>query len=125
MAGEYTGEVVLRGVDTFLRESLGHNEAPDPGVVRAVDDAKRRAAELLAAPVPGRPPAFCTGCPERPVFSALKIVEREVGEMHVSADIGCHTFATLPPFHVGNTVLGYGLGLASSAAITPHMASAP
>ena len=121
MAGEYTGEVVLRGVDAFLRESLGHNEAPDPGVVGAVDDAKRRAAELLAAPVPGRPPGFCTGCPERPVFSALKIVEREVGKMHVSADIGCHTFATLPPFHVGNTVLGYGLGLASAAAITPHM----
>ena len=41
--------------------------------------------------------------------------------MHVSADIGCHTFATLPPFNVGNTVLGYGLGLASSAAIRPHM----
>ena len=121
MAGEYTGEVVLRGVDAFLRDSLGHNEAPDPGVVGAVDDAKRRAAELLAAPVPGRPPGFCTGCPERPVFSALKIVEREVGKMHVSADIGCHTFATLPPFHVGNTVLGYGLGLASAAAITPHM----
>ena len=121
LAGEYTGEVVLRGVDAFLRESLGHNEAPDPGVVGAVDDAKRRAAALLAAPVPGRPPGFCTGCPERPVFSALKIVEREVGAMHVSADIGCHTFATLPPFHVGNTVLGYGLGLASAAAITPHM----
>ena len=121
MAGEYTGEVVLRGVDAFLRESLGHNEAPDPGVVGSVDEAKRRAAEILAAPVPGRPPGFCTGCPERPVFSALKIVQREVGEMHVSADIGCHTFATLPPFHVGNTVLGYGLGLASSAAITPHM----
>ena len=121
MAGEYTGEVVLRGVDSFLRDSLGHNEAPDPGVVAAVDDAKRRAAEILAAPVPGRPPGFCTGCPERPVFSALKIVQREVGEMHVSADIGCHTFATLPPFHIGNTVLGYGLGLASSAAITPHM----
>ena len=121
MAGEYTGEVVLRGIDSFLRDSLGHNEAPDPGVVAAVDDAKRRAAEILAAPVPGRPPGFCTGCPERPVFSALKIVQREVGEMHVSADIGCHTFATLPPFHIGNTVLGYGLGLASSAAITPHM----
>ena len=121
MAGEYTGEVVLRGVDAFLRESLGHNEAPDPGIVGAVDEAKRRAAGLLAAPVPGRPPGFCTGCPERPVFSALKIVEREVGAMHVSADIGCHTFATLPPFHVGNTVLGYGLGLASAAAISPHM----
>ena len=121
MAGEYTGEVVLRGVDTFLREVLGHDEAPDPGVVGAVNDARRRAAEILAAPVPGRPPGFCTGCPERPVFSALKIVQREVGDVHVSADIGCHTFATLPPFNVGNTVLGYGLGLASSAAIRPHM----
>ena len=121
MAGEYTGEVMLRGVDTFLRDVLGHNEAPDPGVVGAVDAAQRRAAEILAAPVPGRPPGFCTGCPERPVFSALKIVQREVGDVHVSADIGCHTFATLPPFNIGNTVLGYGLGLASSAAIRPHM----
>ena len=121
MAGEYTGEVMLRGVDTFLREVLGHNAAPDPGVVASVDAAQRRAAEILAAPVPGRPPGFCTGCPERPVFSALKIVQREVGDVHVSADIGCHTFATLPPFNVGNTVLGYGLGLASAAAIRPHM----
>ena len=121
MAGEYTGEVMLRGVDTFLRDVLGHNEAPDPGIVGAVDEARRRAAGILAAPVPGRPPGFCTGCPERPVFSALKIVQREVGDVHVSADIGCHTFATLAPFNVGNTVLGYGLGLASSAAIRPHM----
>ena len=121
MAGEYTGEVMLRGVDTFLRDTLGHNEAPEPGIVGSVDAAKRRAAEILAAPVPGRPPGFCTGCPERPVFSALKIVQREVGDVHVSADIGCHTFATLPPFNVGNTVLGYGLGLASSAAIRSHM----
>ena len=120
-AGEYTGEVMLRSVDAFLRDVLGHNEAPDAGVVGAVDDARRRATGILAAPVPGRPPGFCTGCPERPVFSALKIVQREVGDMHVSADIGCHTFATLPPFNVGNTVLGYGLGLASSAAIRPHM----
>ena len=121
MAGEYTGEVMLRGVDAFLRDVLGHNEAPDPGIVAAVDDAQRRAAGILAAPVPVRPPGFCTGCPERPVFSALKIVQREVGDVHVSADIGCHTFATLPPFNVGNTVLGYGLGLANSAAIRPHM----
>ena len=121
MAGEYTGEVMLRGVDTFLREALGHNEAPDPRVVGMVDEARRRAADILAAPVPGRPPGFCTGCPERPVFSALRIVQREIGDVHVELDIGCHTFATLPPFYVDNTVLGYGLGLASSAAIRPHM----
>ena len=121
IAGEYTGEVMLRGMDAFLRDVLGHNETPDPGVVGEVDAARRRAAEILAAPMPGRPPGFCTGCPERPVFSALKIVQREVGDVHVSADVGCHTFATLPPFNIGNTVLGYGLGLASSAAIRPHM----
>lgn len=66
-----------------------------------------------------RPPGFCTGCPERPVFSALKLVEKEVGKIHVSADIGCHTFSTLAPFSLGNTVVGYGLGLAGSAGVAP------
>jgi indolepyruvate ferredoxin oxidoreductase alpha subunit len=49
----------------------------------------------------------------------MNLIEREVGGLHVSADIGCHTFSTLPPFNIGNTVLGYGLGLASNAAIHP------
>ena len=120
-AGEYTGEVVLRGADAFLRDALGTDRPSHRRIVRTVDDAKRRAAEILASPVPSRPPGFCIGCPERPVFSALKIMEQEVGAMHVSADIGCHTFATLPPFNVGNTVLGYGLGLSSAAAVSPHM----
>jgi len=75
--------------------------------------------ELLGGPVPGRPPGFCVGCPERPVFSAMKLLERESGAFHVSADIGCHLFSTLPPFNIGNTVLGYGLGLASNSAIDP------
>ena len=78
-----------------------------------------RAREILRAPLPKRPPAFCTGCPERPVFSALKIAQRELGETHVAADIGCHAFATLPPFNMGNTILGYGMGLASASAVAP------
>nr|MCU0966610.1 thiamine pyrophosphate-dependent enzyme [Burkholderiaceae bacterium] len=57
-----------------------------------------------------------TGCPERPVFAALKLVQRELGEHHVSADIGCHLFSILPPFHIGNTTMGYGLGAAGAAA---------
>jgi indolepyruvate ferredoxin oxidoreductase alpha subunit len=69
--------------------------------------------------VPARPPGFCIGCPERPVFSAMKLIERESGAFHISADIGCHTFSTLPPFNIGNTVLGYGLGLASNSGIAP------
>ena len=110
VAGEYTGEVVLRGMARFL----GMEEALEPLLA-----PKRKAAELLAAGVPVRPPGFCVGCPERPVFAAMKVVERELGAFHVSADIGCHTFSTLPPFNIGHTVLGYGLGLASNSAIHP------
>ena len=96
-----------------------------PGTRPRADQApKKRAAERLGAPVPTRPPGFCVGCPERPVFSAMKIVEKEVGRMHVSADIGCHTFSTLPPFNIGNTVLGYGLGLASSTGIAARLQQA-
>jgi indolepyruvate ferredoxin oxidoreductase alpha subunit len=32
----------------------------------------------------------------------------------VAADIGCTTFSTQAPFNVGNSVLGYGMGLASA-----------
>ena len=70
--------------------------------------------------MPVRPPGFCIGCPERPVFSALKLVDRELGGIHISSDIGCHTFSTLPPFNLGNTVLGYGLSLAAAAGIGPN-----
>jgi indolepyruvate ferredoxin oxidoreductase alpha subunit len=80
---------------------------------------------VLREPVAKRPPSFCTGCPERPVFSALKILrqrEPAIGDTHVAADIGCSTFSTQAPFHVGNSVLGYGMGLASSSAVSPLFA---
>ena len=56
------------------------------------------------------------------MFSALKILrsrEPEIGDTHVAADIGCSTFSTQAPFNVGNSVLGYGMGLASSSAVSP------
>ncbi|MGC2518321.1 MAG: indolepyruvate ferredoxin oxidoreductase subunit alpha [Burkholderiales bacterium] len=125
MAGEYTGEVVLTGVAKWLQamaphlEKAGVDTAKLHQVFESLTAPRRRAAELLGAPVPARPPGFCVGCPERPVFSAMKLVERESGAFHISADIGCHTFSTLPPFNIGNTVLGYGLGLASNSGIEP------
>jgi len=109
LAGEYTGEVVLTGIAKFT----GRDEA-----VRPIRQLKERAEKLLGA-LPQRPPGFCVGCPERPVFSAMKLLERESGPFHLSADIGCHLFSTLPPFNIGNTVLGYGLGLASNSAVHP------
>ncbi|MDP7488734.1 MAG: indolepyruvate ferredoxin oxidoreductase subunit alpha [Alphaproteobacteria bacterium] len=114
-AGEYTGEVMLAGVEEFLTRAA----ASGTGRMAAVGDLKTKAAEALGGEIPARPPSFCTGCPERPVFSAMKMVERELGPTHVAADIGCHTFSTLPPFNIGNTVLGYGLGLASSTGVAP------
>lgn len=121
MAGEYTSETVVRGLQEFLRLQApsGLDVAATGARLDRLVAPKARAAALLGAPVPGRPPTFCTGCPERPVFSAMKIVERELGPAHVCADIGCHAFSTLPPFNVGNSILGYGLGLASSSAVAP------
>jgi len=69
-------------------------------------------------PVHARPPSFCTGCPERPIFTALKLVERELGKHHISCDIGCHLFSILPPFNLGATTMGYGLGVAGAAAFS-------
>jgi indolepyruvate ferredoxin oxidoreductase, alpha subunit len=111
MAGEYTGEVVLTGVSKFLDRAAA---------LEPIVSLKTRASELLGG-LPARPPGFCVGCPERPVFSAMKVIEKEVGKFHLSGDIGCHTFSTLPPFNIGNTVLGYGLGLASNSAVHPAL----
>lgn len=110
--GEYVPEVLLAALARFLGTEAGQRRVALSGHVGV-------GRQLLRGPLPKRPPAFCTGCPERPVFSALKIAQKELGETHVAADIGCHAFATLPPFNQGNTILGYGLGVASSHAVAP------
>lgn len=121
MAGEYSGEVLLPGIARFLKDAQpeGLDTRDATAVANAMVDDKERSKQALGVPVPNRPPGFCIGCPERPVFSAIKQLQAEVGNVHVNADIGCHTFGTLPPFNVGSTVLGYGLGLASSSGIGP------
>ncbi len=112
MAGEYTGAVLLEGVTAFLKAA-----APQllPGQVRAPNTDAPKIPDLSKT-VPIRPPGFCTGCPERPIFAALKLVEQELGMHQITADIGCHLFATLPPFEIGGSTMGYGLGPASNAA---------
>ena len=113
-AGEYTGAEVLKGTRAFL-ERYGR-VVPEAKPARAPKVIRLAEEKPLAEVVHGRPPGFCTGCPERPIFSAMKLVERELGPHHVSADIGCHLFSILPPFHIGNTTMGYGLGTAGSSA---------
>ena len=111
MAGEYTAATVISGITKFIRQHA-------PGLIQ--EEKLPRAAKPAAPVSPGevhpRPPSFCTGCPERPIFTAMKLVERELGPHHVSADIGCHLFSILPPFNLGATTMGYGLGWAGAAA---------
>jgi indolepyruvate ferredoxin oxidoreductase, alpha subunit len=116
MAGEYTATVLSEGVKGFVAKYAAtaladHVRAPNTPPILADDRVK-----ALAAAVPPRPPGFCTGCPERPIFAAMKLVEKELGQHHVAADIGCHLFSILPPFNIGATTMGYGLGPASASA---------
>ena len=104
-AGEYTGQVIGAGLAVFLVRHAGRASPAPP-----------RPSPLAMADVPQRPAGFCTGCPERPVFTAMKLLQREIGAFHVSCDIGCHLFSILPPFNIGNTTMGYGLGWAGASA---------
>ena len=116
MAGEYTAAVMAKGIGAFLTKFApeaipDHLRAPnEPSVLES------EAVKALGPVVPPRPPSFCVGCPERPIFSAMKLVEQELGQHHVSADIGCHLFSINAPFHIGATTMGYGLGASSAAA---------
>ena len=112
MAGEYTGQVLMDGVTAFLKQAAPHLL---PAQVRAPNMDAPQILDLSKT-VPVRPPGFCTGCPERPIFAALKLVQKELGKHQISADIGCHLFGSLPPFEVGGATMGYGLGPAANGA---------
>tara|TARA_Y100000780_G_scaffold79974_1_gene72448 strand:+ start:64 stop:2202 length:2139 start_codon:yes stop_codon:yes gene_type:complete len=118
-AGEYSAEVVTKGLVEFLSQ----NEPDGVNVEILRDEAANLANIKLSAQgsldesLPPRPPGFCTGCPERPVFSAIKLLKEEIGDIHIAADIGCHAFGTFEPFSMGNSILGYGMSLASAAGV--------
>lgn len=119
MAGEYTGKVMMDALGAFLRQA-----APQmlPAQVLAPNEPAPAIPDLSRT-VPVRPPGFCTGCPERPIFAAMKLVQKELGEHQISADIGCHLFGSLPPFNIGGATMGYGLGPASNGAFDGGKAS--
>ena len=114
LAGELTGSIMLEGCRAFLAEHAPHMLA-DQGRAPNVATAPPVGSKL-AKTVPMRPPGFCTGCPERPIFAATKLVQKELGEHHIASDIGCHLFSIMPPFELGATTMGFGLGPASASA---------
>ncbi|MDI1271739.1 MAG: indolepyruvate ferredoxin oxidoreductase subunit alpha [Polaromonas sp.] len=149
--GEYSVEVVAQGLVHFVEkyllplplgegggEGAAHKPSPQPsptgrgslegakawlqGNIERRSAVGREIAAELNQPLPVRPPGFCIGCPERPVFSALKLAQQDVGPVHIAADIGCHAFGTFAPFSFGHSILGYGMSLASRAGVSPMMA---
>ena len=81
-AGEYSVEVLATGLRAVRRAlpagarartrrkrlARGQSRAP-----------RRRGGDSSTQPLPNRPPSFCIGCPERPVFSALKLAQQDSG----------------------------------------------
>jgi len=119
MAGEYTVESLVHGLSKFLAQHAPHlDTSRGADWLNGVGKTRERAGNLLGA-LPVRPPTFCVGCPERPVFSAMKLVAQDIGRPHVSMDVGCHAFASFEPFSQGNTLLGYGMSLAAAAGVNP------
>jgi indolepyruvate ferredoxin oxidoreductase alpha subunit len=118
--GEYTAEVLAQGLLQFLDR---HQTEAVPDHTRqwlqGNGERRQQVQALLGTPVPARPPGMCIGCPERPVFSALKLAQQAVGPVHIAGDIGCHALATFEPFSFGHSILGYGMSLASRAGVSP------
>jgi indolepyruvate ferredoxin oxidoreductase alpha subunit len=127
IGGDYSVIALHKGIRGFLERHYPAALAtpvlvPLPSVIKSkpasnnASSSEISAAAAISPLIPPRPPGLCVGCPERPIFSSLKLVERELGQHHVSADIGCHLFSIMPPFNVGATTMGYGLGGSSASA---------
>jgi indolepyruvate ferredoxin oxidoreductase alpha subunit len=95
MAGDYTGRAAeghrpscnatirLPSPRRFAMSMPSRRRRQDVGAPRPCRRPPRR--QPPSQVLPPRPPGLCVGCPERPIFSALKLVERELGMHHVSA----------------------------------------
>lgn len=122
MPGEYTPSVLIRGLGEFLTRTVyatngqkSRIEGRVEGLARHLDQARR----AFALPVSVRNPIFCTGCPERPVFSALKIMEKAYDRPHYAQDTGCYAMGTMPPFDsITASYTGMGTGLAAAGALS-------
>lgn len=121
-AGEVERCLVIEEGDPYLVEAARTAGIPvegKPEIFRFGELNVPRVRRILAgdttpeaAPVPGKPPELCPGCPHRTVFTSL----RNLGCI-VAGDIGCYSLGVLPPFEAMDTLvcmgasIGVGLGL--------------
>ncbi len=119
-AGEYAPQAIIKGIGSFLLKST-HSSYERRKIEEKSEKISRhveKAFNFLKEPVTKRNPVFCTGCPERPIFSAIKIMEEEFGRSYYASDIGCYSMSGLPPFNLSDSITGMGIGLASANALS-------
>jgi len=118
--GEYTPDSIIKGIGSFLLKntSPGYEKEKIREKSEYIEKHKEKAANLLKEPIIKRNPIFCTGCPERPIFTAIKILEEDYGKSYYASDIGCYSMSGLPPFDLSNSITGMGIGLASAGALS-------
>jgi indolepyruvate ferredoxin oxidoreductase alpha subunit len=119
-AGEYTPDHIINGIGGFLLKNTTSAYERERIQEKSEHIARHKAksANFLKEPVTKRNPVFCTGCPERPIFTAIKILEEEYGRSYYASDIGCYSMSGLPPFDLSNSITGMGIGLASANALS-------
>lgn len=78
------------------------------------------ASESVDAPIPGRPPVMCAGCPHRGLFTVLKKLK-----LTVTGDIGCYTLGSMAPLNSmdATVCMGASIGMAHGfTKVRPEMA---
>ena len=117
--GELIPEKLGPALASFLMQAMPELGASPSDAVQALISRKRQAVGMFPAPVPPRFPTFCTGCPERPVFSQMKISEYTTGvkDWH-AGDVGCYGMAGFIPFQMSDSNVGMGAGLAAASAVS-------
>ena len=124
MAGEYTPLVVGKGLAAFLRAL----RAAAPALEHWIAEVEAQRAEVdkaLGSAPAGAAADLLHGLPGAAGVLGHEAAAQEMGPVHVSADIGCHSFATFAPFSQGNSILGYGMSLASAAAVSGTQTNRP
>ncbi|MGK2941414.1 MAG: thiamine pyrophosphate-dependent enzyme [Immundisolibacter sp.] len=117
--GELVPGRVLQPLTEFMARLLPERAENLRATATAYLERQKLAATLFPRPVTPRPPTFCTGCPERPVFSMMKINEMLTGQKDWHAtDVGCYGMAGLAPFHMADSNIGMGGGLAAASALS-------
>jgi len=119
-AGEYTPDCIIKGIGGFLLKNTFSTYEKEKIKEKSeyIEKHREKAANFLKEPVVKRNPVFCTGCPERPIFTAIKILEEEYGKSYYASDIGCYSMSGLPPFDLSDSITGMGIGLASAGALS-------